>query len=740
MPDIPTFVNRSQAPIEPSRAFLSPEAMALPGRAQTLTGQAQERAGLAEERFAPAADKFGEALGALGERAQYQYVADNWSDATTKWHDQLLNRIDEANQTGNYQGFARQLKGDLDADLQQRLENAPTPYARTHLERHFATLADTITSRATTYEHGAEINAAQAGRLQNFDDASKLAYRDPSTASDLYAQGMARIAGDASAGLINPERRQKEEKAFGDTLWTAHLLGRAERDPIGAMGDLNAGKYDQYLDPKSLEALKPRLQNATAKGIIAGMTPGMTTTRPGAAPSSGDGRFSAGSVPLSTPDLSALGSVMAEASKSLPAGYRVVATSGDDARPQTPGSYHPQGKAMDVQIIGPNGPVPNRGEDTTGLYTQLAAAAYNANQQLFPGSNLAWGGRFETEHGSGVRDIMHFDRGPDRGTLGPPLSQLAATHPAAQPGGPTGSLATLFQRIDKMNLDPEVALKVKAGLRTNYDAIEADELRQQRLHDKAVTEASDAAEKAIIADAKSDHPQITAKDIANDPRLKPDAQLRMLGFVAKDGQVDPGISHQTAIGLMQGIGNGTVTDHTAIIDEFNQGKLNWTDFDHLNKQVDDLRTAGGEVLAKRREELIKSVTPQIDPKASLGVPDPQAQQKLYNYRWLIDEKVDEYRKDGKNPADLFDPSKPEFLGKKETLQPFASPLLQRLSDVAAPGGEAPALSSATTLAELQAVVAKNPSLRQQAIAIAVQKGWIAAPPPAAPQPQAPMAR
>jgi hypothetical protein len=141
---------------------------------------------------------------------------------------------------------------------------------------------------------------------------------------------------------------------------------------------------------------------------------------------------------VNTDALQRLTTVLNAAVGTLPGGYGLIATSTTGGQHQ-PGGYHPSGEAIDVQLVGPNGPIPNRGADTTGLYGQLAAAAYLQNQQLFPGTSIAWGGRFGVTPGSNVADLMHFDAGPDRGHLGPPLSQLAAQ---SQYGPPISAAGT----------------------------------------------------------------------------------------------------------------------------------------------------------------------------------------------------------------------------------------------------------------------------------------------------------
>jgi hypothetical protein len=44
--------------------------------------------------------------------------------------------------------------------------------------------------------------------------------------------------------------------------------------------------------------------------------------------------------------------------------------------------------------------------------------------------------------------------------------------------------------------------------------------------------------------------------------------------------------------------------------------------------------------------------------------------QLYNLERDLDYQIDHYRKSGKNPLDLFDPSKPDYAGKPEAIQPY----------------------------------------------------------------------
>lgn len=132
-------------------------------------------------------------------------------------------------------------------------------------------------------------------------------------------------------------------------------------------------------------------------------------------------------------DLSAVNPNLVEiardAAAGLPPGYSVEVTSGARSGGLR-GSQHHGGNALDVQLMGPDGPIPNRGEDLTGMYGRYARMALGAQLKMHPelAGKLGWGGNFETSPGSGVRDLMHLDLGGDRGRFGN-LGEMGPLYP-----------------------------------------------------------------------------------------------------------------------------------------------------------------------------------------------------------------------------------------------------------------------------------------------------------------------
>jgi hypothetical protein len=123
------------------------------------------------------------------------------------------------------------------------------------------------------------------------------------------------------------------------------------------------------------------------------------------------------------------------------------------------------------------------------------------------------------------------------------------------------------------------------------------------------------------------------------------------------------ISHDTTMGFLKRI---YATDDTKITspDEFVKsyaaGDLNTADFNFLNKQWADLKTPEGEALGKVKAEFFKAVEPMID--KSLDPLDNTGKLRMYTFQMDAEKKIAAYRKAGKNPYDLLDPSNPAYLG------------------------------------------------------------------------------
>jgi hypothetical protein len=92
---------------------------------------------------------------------------------------------------------------------------------------------------------------------------------------------------------------------------------------------------------------------------------------------------------------------------------------------------------------------------------------------------------------------------------------------------------------------------------------------------------------------------------------------------------------------------------------YGDAEISASDRNMLVREWRDSKTADGETLAKTKSAFFDAVAPMIDkPLADIG--DDSAKLRLYRFQTDVNRKVDEYRQAGKNPRDLFDPTKQDF--------------------------------------------------------------------------------
>src|SRR5262245_63112921 len=103
MPQIPTFVAPTPTPIPASQARFSPEAAAAPAEAA-----ARSAAGL---------EKFAQDIANLQVQRDTQYYNEQIAEARNLAFDRYQADREEAQQTGNYEGFAQRQREALEKDV-----------------------------------------------------------------------------------------------------------------------------------------------------------------------------------------------------------------------------------------------------------------------------------------------------------------------------------------------------------------------------------------------------------------------------------------------------------------------------------------------------------------------------------------------------------------------------------------------------------------------------------------------
>jgi hypothetical protein len=269
-----------------------------------------------------------------------------------------------------------------------------------------------------------------------------------------------------------------------------------------------------------------------------------------------------------------------------------------------------------------------------------------------------------------------------------------ATQQTPQFGGGTDrALAAIDAMRNDQNVDPvQRQLNVERGLAAIKDYHD-DVVRKTNIAALGQKQRDEAFENAIIADSASDKPLITENQIKTMPDISPASRERMLRFVKQEDMPEPlpKISQNNSIEIFKRMGlpaddPNRISSVSQIRDMYGNGMLTRADEDWLEKKFVDTKSPQGERLADVRKEFSKATAQVINKSTPLGgYLDPDGGLRVYAFEHMVDAKIEEYKAAGKNPFDLFDPSKPDYLGKAEILHspPYAPPPLDQAAAIAA---------------------------------------------------------
>lgn len=305
-----------------------------------------------------------------------------------------------------------------------------------------------------------------------------------------------------------------------------------------------------------------------------------------------------------------------------------------------------------------------------------------------PGSATPWVNDVKDATGKSVSSYVNDVVGRLGGAPAAPAQpQDAAT-------GIASMKADAFQTIlDDKSLTPGARSAALSAVGQHYQMLDArriDEERQAAARKRDIDAASDKTENEVIKNLTGDKPSVTAQQIGADPTLKPEAKLRMLAFSERTAKAEPlaRVSHETLLTVMDRMnrpeGDPLRIDRAdQITDIFNDGTMTKADYNFAIKQFNNAQSAEGQVLTKQKADFLTGVGPLIDKSNPLmGTIDQSGKQQLYRFQWFVAEQIDRYRQEGKNPWDLLNPGKPDYLGKPETLAPFQKSIQESIQDQA----------------------------------------------------------
>lgn len=270
-----------------------------------------------------------------------------------------------------------------------------------------------------------------------------------------------------------------------------------------------------------------------------------------------------------------------------------------------------------------------------------------------------------------------------------PLATQGQPGPGSMQGGAERALAA----VEAMRTDPTVdpaqrQINYERGIKAIND-YRQDVVRQTNIADLGQKARDQTFEDTVIKDRASDSPSITENAIKTAPNVSPESKMRMLSWVKREDMPEPiaKVSQSNAMDLFRRMSldetdPGKISDLKPIRDAYIAGGLTRADEEWLEKRFTDARTPDGDRLTQIRSQFNKGVEASIDKSNPMqGVLDPSGKMKAYEFQHYIDQKVDEYRKAGKSPFDLFDPAKPDYLGKPEVLRPFQTTMQQSITNI-----------------------------------------------------------
>lgn len=213
-----------------------------------------------------------------------------------------------------------------------------------------------------------------------------------------------------------------------------------------------------------------------------------------------------------------------------------------------------------------------------------------------------------------------------------------------------------------------------------------DETYQKHLEKERRQEVSSAREREYLQKLHSDDPKerasVTAKGVANDPLLTTPASEHFINIIEKETKPEAvaRISNRTAMGMIDDIRSGKITNTDKIYKAYGDGNLNRTDLNFLLKEFNDRKTDTGLALSKDRDEFFKKFSPSIDiGKNEQGMASALGQQRILQAEQDARRQEEVLRRAGKDPHLIYDSRSEYFFGRPENLRKY-QPTLKQIQD------------------------------------------------------------
>ena len=233
--------------------------------------------------------------------------------------------------------------------------------------------------------------------------------------------------------------------------------------------------------------------------------------------------------------------------------------------------------------------------------------------------------------------------------------------------------------------DPMLADQIERAGKTQARANQIDQDRGEREQDKQDKKLSSQTREDYVTDLYSGNQTKTLKNVLADPRLKNAADREhLINLYVKAEKPEPPatVSHQTMANLLPQIRSNQYKSITDVPKDM-INKLDLSDYMAANKEIDFANTPdGARINALKNNGSRAARKPISENRFNLTAPDAYA-------RWDAERtrRMGILRSENKDPNAVFDSSKPEYMGGKNTLDQFRRPLSGRIEDNGGVGAE-----------------------------------------------------
>lgn len=228
------------------------------------------------------------------------------------------------------------------------------------------------------------------------------------------------------------------------------------------------------------------------------------------------------------------------------------------------------------------------------------------------------------------------------------------------------------------------------ALDVDKDRAYAEAERQRR--ELARTTTTKLLTKLAAHDQDPSSPPLTAQDIIDSGLGKYDdnGMQSLIGIVHARSKETDGHKIQTDPTTYRNLFNDIhrpdgdpkkITDPAIIQDAFGKrGKLSFDDMNDLRRELFDSKTPDGMKLSTDKKETLDLLKTQITKSNMLmGKLDQDGDYNMMRFTKHVDRQMQAYKAAKKDPHDLFDDSKPDFVGRPEVLKKFQTTMKESLA-------------------------------------------------------------